>query len=831
MDGITRIWVWLIVAVMVAEVASARDYVVQGIDDPQPDLLARALANDDGLLLLTSPLTTRKAYLAAVADKTVLALEHAGYPEPRAVARVEAGDDGERVVVDVTPGPRFTAAGIEITGLPDELAGDLRAWLKSQQPPADAVPLTVDAADGWSGTRWVDHRGQAARLAPPLWSRGQPAPFDTHHLRAVRGAIARFLRDHGHFAAARAVEKQAATGPRCEVSVGRQGLEATLAVSFTDLPPASVLEEIEVAPASRTTAATLSELLGIEIGTTVTEHDRLAWREALRATGRFVRHEVKFKERKAGPDGATGIVAIFDLDAYPPVPPLGTPLSREEETLLRCRSWVLDTLANDDDLVAAWTKPGDDRPTAALTISTREGVLLAALPGSEDACGLAATGGGIGCFLPRGAGRLEFPPPVRMRAVVDVAFTLEDTVDQGRHRYDRAVATAASIEPRPRDATAALAVTARIEPVACLALLHDDAATVRWDGDVLVVAGPDGEVHIDATSGRLVRITTATRGRIDVEAGPRRLAAALAELRQTAGADAWREEAPVSSAVGFLTSDSLGLTLTRLSEATGVEPLLAAWVPVFTAAARNLREATARGGFTQADEQVRAVLAQVADDDAAALPVIPQAGGPAPTKDPLMAVAASGASHAWRWLERSCGSTAWPCGLIRIAALAARHDSTGALWEVTSYLAAPSHGPLANLVASQVIPLPAMAVSFARQGQGRLTTAAFHTDCEAVLAILGDCGLDRCAVSLVRSLDDDEARAAAAALCHDPEALLPLVRDLKACAGEDEAVVSLPSALDRWWEASLRDLVAAALAAKTGVQTADNPDAEPTPRR
>jgi hypothetical protein len=829
MGGISRICLGFIL-IGVAGVASAREYVVRGVDDPRPDLLARSLTADDGLLLLTSPLTTRKAYLAAVSDKTVLALQHAGYPEARAGATIEAGADGERVVVDVTPGPRFTAAGIEIAGLPDELAGDLRSWLKSQRPPADAVPQSIDTADGWTGTRWLDRRGQPATLEPPLWSRGQPAAFDAQQLRDVRAAIARFLRDHGHFAAARGVEKPAATGPRCDVSLGRDAGEATLTVSFTDLPPPAVLEEVDVAPASRTTAATLREVLGIEIGTTVTEHDRLAWREALRATGRFVRHEVKFKERKAGPDGATGIVAIFDLDAYPPVPPLGTPLSRAEETLLRCRSWLLDTLADDDDLVATWTKPGADRPTAAVTISTREGVLLAALPGTADACGLAATGGGIGCFLPGGAGRLEVPPPVRMRAVIDVAFTLRDEVEQGRHRYTREVASCAALESRPRDATGAVAVTARIEPVACLSLLHEQAATTRWDGGVLVIECQGTTLHVDEASGRLLHLSN-DQGRIDVEAGPQRLAAALAALRETAGADAWRDEAPVSATVGFLTADSLGLTLARLSEATGVEPLLSTWVPVFTAAARNLREAADRGGFNQADERVRTLLAQVADDDAAALPVIPQADRPATPSDPLMAVASSGASHAWRWLERSCGSTAWPCGLIRIAALAARHDSTGALWEVTSYLAAPSHGPLANLVASQVIPLPTMAVSFARQGQSRLSTAAFHADCEAVLAILADCGLDRCAVSLVRSLDDDEARAAAAALGHDPEALLPLVRELKACAGEDEAVAALPSALDRWWEATLRDLVAAALAAKTGVQTADTPDTEPTPRR
>jgi hypothetical protein len=110
-----------------AAVASAREYVVRGVDEPTPDLLARSLANDDGLLLLTSPLTTRKAYLAAVVDKTTLALQHAGYSDAKATATVETGTDGDRVIVDAVPGARHLATTIEITGLPDDLAGDLAA--------------------------------------------------------------------------------------------------------------------------------------------------------------------------------------------------------------------------------------------------------------------------------------------------------------------------------------------------------------------------------------------------------------------------------------------------------------------------------------------------------------------------------------------------------------------------------------------------------------------------------------------------------------------------------------------------------------------------------
>jgi hypothetical protein len=262
-----------------------------------------------------------------------------------------------------------------------------------------------------------------------------------------------------------------------------------------------------------------------------------------------------------------------------------------------------------------------------------------------------------------------------------------------------------------------------------------------------------------------------------------------------------------------------------------VRSQLADWLPVVAAVARNVRETTARGGFDMADRRVAAALAQAADDDASALPPIPAAERDAAPTDPMMAVAAAGAAHAWRWLDRACGSGAWPSGLIRIAALAARHDTTGALWEVTSFMAAPGHGPLAHLVAANVIPIPSMSISFARQGQSRLSTAAFHADCDAALAILRDCGLDHCGVSLLRSLDDDEARAAGVAWLRDPEALVPIVHELQACDSEDAAVAALPSALDRWWDASLRDVVAAALAAKTAVQTADKPDAEPIPRR
>lgn len=813
-----------------AAVASAREYVVRGVDDPGPDLLARSLANDDGLLLLTSPLTTRKAYLAAVVEKTTLALQHAGYPDAKATAAVETGTEGDRVIVETVPGARYLAAAIEITGLPDDLAGDLRGWLRSQRPPADAVPRAVDTESGWSGTRWFDRRGQPARMEPALWSRGQPAPFDTHHIRDIRAAIARFLRDHGHFAAARGIEKPQATGPRCDVSVARSDDGAVLAIAFADLPSAAVLREVEVAPASRVSSAELCQALGIELGRTVTEHDRLAWHEALRESGRFVRHDVKFKETKPDADGVTGVVAIFDLAAYPHVPPFGQPLSREEEVMLRFRSWLLDTLANDDDLAITWHRGAEEPATAALSISTRYGVLLTCLPGTDDACGMAASDLGLGWYLPRAAGRFEVPLPGKVRGCFTAALDLAETSDRGRHSYPRQFTVAAALEPRPRDAEAAVALTARIEPVACLSLVHGPESQVRWEDDVLVIAEQGVEARFDGPSGRLVSIHAADGSTVAVGATPGLLTRDLEALRDRAGADAYRADAPITSLVEFIAAEGFLDAAGRISAAAGFADAFTTWRPRIGAVASNLLEMAGRGGFATADSHVATAMAHVADDDAQPLPVIPTALAAGPT-DPWSMLTLATTTQAWRWLDESCGRDTWPCALVRIATLAAGKDSTGALWEITSLMANTRYGPLANLAAANLIPMETMAVSFARQGQARLSTAAFHADCEAVRAVLADCGLDRCCVALVRSLDDDEARAIGGSCFGDPGVLLPLVHELHGCASEDEALVALPTALDRWWDSSLRSLVASALAAKTDLKTADKPDTDQAPRR
>jgi iduronate 2-sulfatase len=819
-----------------------RRLVVRGLGETDPDTLARSLLASDDLLLLSGPRTSRKVFLAAVAEKATLVLQRDGFPEARATARVEADAGEERVVVEAVEGPRIVAAGIEIHGLPHDLREELRQWLKSPRPPPGSIPQRNESDGGWVGTRWLDERGQPARMEPRLWRIGQPAPCDPIHLRAVREAIGRFFRDHGYYAAARVTEEQGRprsggvgpdpAAPAVDVAVRRDASGAVLDIDVRNLPPASVLRGVYVPPASGVSAADLEKAFGVSVGRVVTERDRLAWREELRLSGRFVHQDVRFKELPAAAAGP-GIEAIFALDAYPGIEPLPAQLSRADRVALRFRHWLLSTLADEVDLVVEWTPPsnaaGDEpgQPIGSLVVSTRDGVLLTSLPGSPDACGVAVSDAGLGFFLARDAGWFEIPLPWRKRFTADCVLSLAETIEEGRHRYHRRFATSWALQPRPRG-SAALAVTARIEPVVCLAFVREGDPRLSWEGDELVVTRPEVTARFDERTGRLTSLEVPGAGRLTVEAAAGRLAADVTALRTAAGTDRTRRDAFVTSGIEFLAGDAMRRTIDGLVGAVGLSAATRDWRERLEALADQLRRTASAGGFTAADESVGRVIGRAVDEAAMPTLVLPGEEPVWTDEDAATVVQRAAAAEAWRWADMVCGRDAWPTALARVAALATRRDMA-VLWELSAYTGGMRNGPLAMLAAATVMPAPAMAASLARQGLDRLTDEAFHGDCQPVLAMLASCGIDRCAAALLRVTDDDEARMLGERIFGEPTFLVPLVAGLRDRESDAAAVAALPDVLDRWWRESLRPVVQAGLAAFAGAETASR-DVRPSDR-
>jgi len=296
--------------------------------------------------------------------------------------------------------------------------------------------------------------------------------------------------------------------------------------------------------------------------------------------------------------------------------------------------------------------------------------------------------------------------------------------------------------------------------------------------------------------------------------------------------------------VEFLLSDGVAAACARIGDAidlggddrTRCETVLARAVAV-------ARRCVEEGGLAGSDEVIQDVIgaaeaaagdpatAVAADgatttENAAARPLppleIPAEDEPTGASAVQRAVVRRVAAVVWRCTEEWCGRDSWPAALVRAASCGLASDPA-LLDEMTQFMSADDHGPLAHAVAATLAPVPAVAVSLARRGQERLSTIAFHTDCHPLLAAARSCGLDEGCVSLLRGLDEESAAQIGTLLCGDRGAILPLVRAVQAHERREDAVQELQAALDAWWDATLRGIVAARLDAVASPRTAAAP--------
>ena len=793
--------------------ASALEIVVSGVADPAPERLAEALEGDDDLLRYSTPATPDAALSGAVADLTTLALQRQGYVDPAVTAVVETVADvaagHRRVAVDVVPGQRLTAGNITINGLPEPLAAGLQRVLTTPQPPSSATPRVVDAGNA-ATVAWVDDQGRPARMQKPLWTSGEPAALDAPFTDSVQQLVVRFLREEGFLLAADQIKKKGQTACRIAVVADKDADagQATLSLDFAELPPPATLRELTVKGTDRVTAATLRSFLKLEEGGRVSEADRRVWEEQLRLSGRFIRHKVAL-ESGAARDG--GVTAVFDLLAYPEVTPLGEPLTREEAVMLRFRSWLIGALA-DNGLQVRWTRP-DGTPQASVLLSAEHGAMI--MLGADDSRGaVAVTEAGVGIFLTQHGGRFEVPLASLGQAGVQAALSVRETVDPKTGDYRHDLGLAASFGSVTSESEVATVVTARIEPVACLALVHrkpskdGDAENIFWRGDTLEIHGGDGVARFDGPTGRLLEVDIASLGRITVaEAGS--WDEQLAGLRDVSGPNAFRPQAPVSSAIGFFGSEPAGrlcgqaLALIGMADATAE-----AAGPVGDLAAA-VAAAAAEGGFAEIDALLASVLAEGNHRDE--LPAVPSAKEDRPPGDAIMAVLAKLSAKAWVWLEETCGSEAWPTGLARLANAVLRQDGTASFQEVALFMGSDQPGPVAHLLAASAMPMKPLAASFAMRGQSRAEAAAFARECEPLLTVLEKSGLHQALVATLRRLDAEQAHGLGEAWLGDGEGFASFAAALRAFPSDKAAGKAVPEALMAWWNASLGQTVSLAL--------------------
>ena len=323
------------------DLGGADRLVVRGPSAETAASLRKGLLNDGDLYWLGIPTADREPYLAALRTRVPLALEAAGFPEPRATVTVGPGPDGmEAVLIDIVAGERLTAGAIRVTGIPDDVARRLVAYLQQPQPPGDAVPETITLPDGSEKVLWFDAKGEPAKLGRPKWTPGEPAPCGERCASELLGAVAGFFSGEGYLSLDGWKDSWEegyldAIREHVDLEVRAEGDEAVLAIDVKRLPARTTLVGIEVNDGLRKTPADLLAYLGLTVGQPVTAADRQAWLGKLRLSGRFIKQACRFEP------GGDGCVARFQLVEYKRAAPLDREASPEQQALLRARAWLL----------------------------------------------------------------------------------------------------------------------------------------------------------------------------------------------------------------------------------------------------------------------------------------------------------------------------------------------------------------------------------------------------------------------------------------------------------------------------------------------------------
>jgi hypothetical protein len=517
---------------------------------------------------------------------------------------------------------------------------------------------------------------------------------------------------------------------------------------------------------------------------------------------------------------AVAVAAAVDLRAGEPV--ADAPDDPARSTILRARGWLLDGLAG-EGVALRWTG-ADGTLKAEAIVSARDGILLSPAPIVAEPVGFALGPAGL-CLVPGGAGRCELPLPGRGQAAVQIVFArrggAEPPPDGGRHELTVGLAFHAHRDP---DAPP-LIVTAELDPAACLAIVTSPQAGVSIDGDVMLVTTPRGRMRIEIATGRILDIRLPGGDTIACDLAGDRWRRWRQAILAAHESNRYSPAAPVVSTTAFLADPATTAAAARMLGVVGRggdgEPL----PPWLVALAAGLSRATASGGLDPLDAALARHLP--ATDDPAG-PGPPPAD---PATDPRQSPTARAAREARDWLEALCGAEAWPTTLAGLAAAVAGQDAAGTLAGAAAYATSDRHGPLAQLVAASIVPLRPLAATFAVAGQSRLDRSAFRADCEPLIAIAADLGLDRAAVAVLRRLDDDEVRVLSAAWLGDEAALLPLVQAVREAPTDAAAAADLAGAVDRWWGESLEGVVAAALARRADLRVGAAATPADTPRR
>ncbi|MFM8252270.1 MAG: hypothetical protein ACKOBW_11790 [Planctomycetota bacterium] len=497
--------------------------------------LIAALQSDPEILWAGHPHEVMSQYREVIRRRAETALQHLGLPDARVKTRLDT--EAEQIHLDVTEGPEFQAGRIKITGTPAELTRRLTAELLAPRPTATVPPLDLrlveQPATNSSNSKvtvWLDRDLQPVSTVGPTWIEGQPAPCD-QPTRAM-------LREQMEQALARAGYDQT----KFTLDIVRDSRRGTmdLTIAVTDLGTTATIAALRVTGAERNSQTDILDYLKLEVGQATTNRELRDCENKLRSSGRFLRQSITARRN---PDSSAVIVTI-DVTEYAFATPLSQPLTREEQALLACRSWLLrlrdhgydlhyqqqPVAANaaasavDPDAASLTTEPR--WPSLQEVVLSRSGVYVSLVGGppsnsanssvsrprqtlqaivTSDRTGLVLTDNA----KPAASESFWLAQASDARVNVAMQFTFTPPTAAAAATVNPVKPFAMSLGLGLSNQSAASAaplmtLDLRVDPIFFIALAHEYSPQFRWSDSELLITTDRSSLRIDTASGRLL---------------------------------------------------------------------------------------------------------------------------------------------------------------------------------------------------------------------------------------------------------------------------------------------------------------------------------------
>lgn len=768
------------------------------------------------------PLAPRQAYVVTLEDRCRAGYLHEGFCDVR--VRGQLDEENSRATLSIDEGHQWRCGNVKVTNAAHFHPVELATWLTTKQPPNEACLAGFTTTETGDIPNWIKRDGSAVDPEDAAWEVAGPFRSDETDQQALRQKISRGLAELGLPWAQFAFRYQ----------LDEDSHQADLHIEILDEGPRAIVKEIEVVGNRRDSAEDIIQYLKIAPNTLLRETDRNQLWFKLWSSGRYRFQSVDLIRPIASSEPVKLRIEVWE---YAPVTPLRERLTDAEQTLLRCREWLLDTYHHGDDFVAT---VGDDSRMEVVT-SPKNGVLLAA---DFDRLFSDNTAGKRDDRQPRLL-TLTLRPDAMQLALAGVEKCLRSPVGKGRVFVDwRFVPLFNAESPdddefnlqygcgyssSKSDQESNIGWRLRIAPAAMLALLYKYEPQVQIEKGKLSIKSKMDSLVIDKESGALLEFRSSPTSlygqRLIASFKPNAYLPKLEEIDQrceghlSSAVNAIDLDRPFSSVALYLLDDARDyLTLPWGSDSPQVRRPVAA-----------LQKLVAGGLLRPLDEWASAQIERT-DTETTREFRIPVKIGRYQQSGGVLTMCIGNVAE--QVSKLNLPDESWPAVLLRLSIGIAMNRNRYVESDMQLLLTRENYGPIAHLATAELLAWlnPTASVSFAKAGINALSVERFCKDCEPLLDRSNRIGEFVCHVcESLNELSSEEAQGLGRAFLGNGvgDKLSSIAEALRESSGQQPVEEVLKTLLAAQWNTEIRPVIESRLRTLAGEQGEENVAAIP----